>query len=196
MVKCKSPSKTTLPYIYLQKILWTIRCQATKIRVTEIWRSRSYYWLPKVGTTEGCGRTVKRMKRAQLWSTLQELCTLLKLFLLLSLFFRHLIFSNHTHIFQGYFTGTKTPVPVMPPCKLWVNTLHHPLWTVIIANKKKTEHIFHGIYCSTPRGPFSKQGLTLIPAWISNYIHYKAWEWISNCTPHLTGLVIIYPCWD
>ena len=56
--------------------------------------------------------------------------------------------------------------------------------------------------------------LTLIPAWISNYIHYnvwdeitspfpnfngctvEVWEWISNLIPHITRHVIIYPCWD
>ena len=50
--------------------------------------------------------------------------------------------------------------------------------------------------------------------WISNCIHYKAWdeitypfpnfnsatvevwEWISNFIPHFTGHVITYPCWD
>ena len=26
-------------------------------------------------------------------------------------------------------------------------------------------------------GPLYLQGLTLIPAWISNYIHYKAWDY-------------------
>ena len=25
-------------------------------------------------------------------------------------------------------------------------------------------------------GPFYQHGLTLIPAWISNYIHYKVWD--------------------
>ena len=62
--------------------------------------------------------------------------------------------------------------------------------------------------------PFYKHGLTLIPAWIINYIHNKVWneitypflnfnrctaevyEWISNFIPHLTGHVIIYPSWD
>ena len=52
-----------------------------------------------------------------------------------------------------------------------------------------------------------------IPAWISNYTHYKvwdeitcpfpnfnggaveAWEWISNFIPHFSGHVITYPCW-
>ena len=55
---------------------------------------------------------------------------------------------------------------------------------------------------------FYQIGLTLIPAWISNYIHYKVWneinypssnfngatvevwEWINNFIPHFTGRVI------
>ena len=28
--------------------------------------------------------------------------------------------------------------------------------------------------------PFYKHGLTLIPAWISNYIHYKVWDEITS----------------
>ena len=57
-------------------------------------------------------------------------------------------------------------------------------------------------------------GLTLIPAWISNYMNYKmwdeitypfpnfngatveVWEWISYFIPHFTGHVITYPYWD
>ena len=62
--------------------------------------------------------------------------------------------------------------------------------------------------------PFYEHGLTLIRAWISNYIQYKVWgeitypfpdfngctvevwEWISNFIPHFTEHVITYPCWD
>ena len=29
------------------------------------------------------------------------------------------------------------------------------------------------------RGPFYQHGLTLIPAWISNHIHYKVWDEIT-----------------
>ena len=29
-------------------------------------------------------------------------------------------------------------------------------------------------------GPFYLHGLTLIPAWISNYIHYKVWDEIIH----------------
>ena len=63
-------------------------------------------------------------------------------------------------------------------------------------------------------GSFYQHGLTLISAWISNYIHYKVWdgiiypfrnfngctvevwEWISNFIPHFTRYVNIYPFWD
>ena len=59
-----------------------------------------------------------------------------------------------------------------------------------------------------------KYGLTLIPAWISNYIPYKAWdeitypfpkfnyctvevwEWIHNFIPHFTRHAITHPCWS
>ena len=61
----------------------------------------------------------------------------------------------------------------------------------------------------TPRAPFFL-GLISIPAWISNYIHYKVWveitypfpnfngwtvevwEWISNFSPHFTRHVITF----
>ena len=63
-------------------------------------------------------------------------------------------------------------------------------------------------------GAFYRQGLSLIPAWISNYIHYKVWgeiiypflnfngvtievkEWIIDVIPHILMGVITYPCWD
>ena len=72
--------------------------------------------------------------------------------------------------------------------------------------------------CSQGGGPpmicFYLHGLTLIPAWINNDIHYKVWdeitypflnfngiaaevwEWISNFTLHFTEFVITYPCLD
>ena len=56
-------------------------------------------------------------------------------------------------------------------------------------------------------GAYQQHRLTLISAWISNYIHrnvwdeitspfpnfIEVWEWINNCIPHLTGHVITYP---
>ena len=62
------------------------------------------------------------------------------------------------------------------------------------------------------RGSLYKHGLTLIPVWISNYIHHKVWdeitypfpnfngaavevwEWLSNFIPHFTRYVITYSC--
>ena len=61
-------------------------------------------------------------------------------------------------------------------------------------------------------GPFYQHGLTSIPEWTSNYIHYKTWdkitfsfpnipatevwEWISNFIPHFIGHGNTYQCWD
>ena len=36
-------------------------------------------------------------------------------------------------------------------------------------------------------GPFYKHGLTLIPAWISNHILSKKWEWITNSFSNFNG---------
>ena len=65
-----------------------------------------------------------------------------------------------------------------------------------------------------PRSPFQWHGLTLIPAWINDYIHYNVWDgiiypftnfncctvevwkWISNFICHVIGQVITYPCWS
>ena len=71
-----------------------------------------------------------------------------------------------------------------------------------------------GAKCPIPQlvfPPVYHQGLTLMPAWISNYIHYIvewnylsipqlqwcsrwSWEWIRNFIPHLTSHVITFPC--
>ena len=63
-------------------------------------------------------------------------------------------------------------------------------------------------------GPFYKHGLTVIPAWINNYIHYnvrdeityplpnfrgtatEVWQWIRNFIAHFIAYVITYSCWD
>ena len=67
---------------------------------------------------------------------------------------------------------------------------------------------------SSTRDPFNQHWVTLIPSWISDYIHFKVWgeinypfpnfngatvevwEWISNFIPHFTWHVITHPCWD
>ena len=56
--------------------------------------------------------------------------------------------------------------------------------------------------------------VTLIPAFINNYVYYKVcveitspspnfnsatvevWEWVNNFIPHFSVHVITYPCWD
>ena len=75
-------------------------------------------------------------------------------------------------------------------------------------------HVLREIRLHIIRSLSSKHGLTLIPGWISNYIHYKVWYeitypftnfngatvevwvWISDFILHFTWHVIIYPCCD
>ena len=40
-------------------------------------------------------------------------------------------------------------------------------------------------------GPFYLQGLTLIPAWISNYIHYKMWGEITYPFLNFNGATVL-----
>ena len=39
-------------------------------------------------------------------------------------------------------------------------------------------------------GPFYYYGLTLIPAWISNYIHHKMWYEITYPFPNFNGATV------
>ena len=39
-------------------------------------------------------------------------------------------------------------------------------------------------------GPFYKHDITLIPAWISNDIHYKVWGDIIYPSPHFIGALV------
>ena len=43
---------------------------------------------------------------------------------------------------------------------------------------------------TAPRGPFYKHGLTLIPAWISDYIHYKVWYEITYPFLNVNGATV------
>ena len=41
-----------------------------------------------------------------------------------------------------------------------------------------------------PCGPFYYHGLTLIPAWISNYIHYNVWDEITYPFLNFNGATV------
>ena len=70
--------------------------------------------------------------------------------------------------------------------------------------------ITYAIISFNPCGPFYQYGMTLISAWISNYIHYtlsdeitypfpfffKYGELIRIFTPHIVMDTITYPCWN
>ena len=86
-------------------------------------------------------------------------------------------------------------------------------WGIMIQFYQGNDYIFKWLYLDQKFWTFRWDGLTLIPAWISNYIHYKVWgeitypfpnfngatvevwEWISNFIPHFSGHVISYPRW-
>ena len=38
--------------------------------------------------------------------------------------------------------------------------------------------------------PFYEQGLTLIPTWLSNYIHYKVWDEITDPFLNFNGATV------
>ena len=107
------------------------------------------------------------------------------------------------------------------PWGWWIETLSCSLWRHCNGQRhaKTTAQRHPNVHTPSQAltccwSPFYKHGLTLIPAWISNYIHYKVWdefispfpnfnsvavevwEWISNFVPHFTGHVITYLCWD
>ena len=44
-------------------------------------------------------------------------------------------------------------------------------------------------------GPFDKHGLTLIPAWISNNIHYNVWDEITYPFPNFNGTTLKFGNW-
>ena len=61
---------------------------------------------------------------------------------------------------------------------------YHPLslcnaFAIRLVNDWTPNYVVHQ-YIS-PGAPFYLRGLTLIPAWINNYIHYKVWDEIT-CT--------------
>ena len=39
-------------------------------------------------------------------------------------------------------------------------------------------------------GPFYKHSLTLIPAWVSNYIHYEVWDEITYTFLNFNGTTV------
>ena len=61
--------------------------------------------------------------------------------------------------------------------------------------KSQSTHYRMWIIVSTERGinnsgPFYKHGLTLIPAWISNYIHYNMWDEITYPFLNFNGATV------
>ena len=114
------------------------------------------------------------------------------------------------HLWPGLCFDIKTIFPCVrfPIIMTRLSCDHHTFMMGIPILLRKCLHIEMVAW-----GPFYEHGLTLIPAWISNYIHYKVrdeitypflnfngatvevLEWIRNLIPQFTGPVITYPCW-
>ena len=69
------------------------------------------------------------------------------------------------------------------PFELHVNWREMFRW-VIMSFMLIVMYIYSGSRTSDSRGLFYWHGLTLIPAWISNYIHYKVWDQINYQFPN------------
>ena len=107
-------------------------------------------------------------------------------------------------------------------CKVWV-MFSYPQYgksifsTFQFISKEFTHCARCGLFCGCTPVNFTRvlhHGLTLIPAWMNNYIHYKVWdeinysipnfngctadvwEWINNLISHFTWYLITYPCCD
>ena len=83
----------------------------------------------------------------------------------------------------------------------WLNRHRNPMVAKLIPGKRP----------GPP--PFTNMVVTLIPAWIRNYIHHivwdeitypfptfkgctvEVWQWMSNFIPHFIIDMITYPCW-
>ena len=51
----------------------------------------------------------------------------------------------------------------------------------------RNTHTAHSLLYFCGFSPFHKHGLTLIPTWISNYIHYNGWEETTYPFPNFNG---------
>ena len=66
------------------------------------------------------------------------------------------------------------------------------LHSLLVEHKHPRTAVSHDDW---PGVSFSLAWTTLISAWISNYIHYSVWDWITYPC-HFTGHVLTYPLWD
>ena len=69
----------------------------------------------------------------------------------------------------------------------------HVLYYMFNSYSHVYNHLISGRVCGSnfdTSGPFNLHGLTLIPAWISNYIHYKVWDEITFPFLNLNGATV------
>ena len=100
---------------------------------------------------------------------------------------------------KGQWCGALMFYLICPPTNSWANSRN--------AGNLRRHRSHYDVSIMQPSSPFYYHGLTLIPAWRSNYMPGKMWdeitysflkvkEWIINFIPHFIMDVITYPCWD
>ena len=92
--------------------------------------------------------------------------------------------SSHS---MAFCINTKETTQRDHPCNIieaWSEALNLPLYSVHSKSSRMIELHFQ-IWA-----PFYKHGLTLIPAWISNYTHYNMWDEIIHPFLNFNGTTV------
>ena len=77
------------------------------------------------------------------------------------------------------------------PCRVHHTVIAYEFLPYYISLWSQWQALRHMKY---PSGPFYKHGLTLIPAWISNYIYHKVWHGIAYPFPKFDSCTV--EVWD
>ena len=73
-----------------------------------------------------------------------------------------------------YINESALPISMMPVIQLWCNCSNNMAYLIQWGSS----------------GPYYKHGLTLIPAWICNHIHYKVWDEITYPFLNFNGVTV------
>ena len=105
----------------------------------------------------------------------------------------HGIYLSGTYLhIDGHIVGQQYPLVSMvaegDKCRKWALKMTCMAWSMLInglvgVSLQPLQAVWRSHMnwgnASIAWVPFYKHGLTLVPAWISNYIHYKVWDEIT-----------------
>ena len=63
-------------------------------------------------------------------------------------------------------------------------------WKYVANNSYHSHGKVHKMAFNAARGPFYQHGVSVIPPWISDYIHYKVWDEFTYPFTNFTGATI------